>query len=79
MDDPDMILSIHADANCHTENPVIRQRLRPQRVDLEPRRLNSGRCLNHGPLFHDGGANKQRSKKRAVTSNLDTRLHGVVI
>src|SRR5918993_5550816 len=36
---PDMVLSIDRDARRLPHDPVIRQRLRPARVDLELRRL----------------------------------------
>ena len=35
-----MILGVDANANDIAQNPVIRQRLRPERIDLESRRLN---------------------------------------
>src|SRR6266853_2054065 len=40
MDDPDMILLIDPHSDCPAEQPVIRQRLRPQRINLEHRRLD---------------------------------------
>jgi len=35
LDDPDPIKSIDRDASDLTKNPIIRQRLRPQSIDLE--------------------------------------------
>ena len=40
MDDPDVILVVDPDADRHAEQPAVRQRLRPQRIDLEARRLH---------------------------------------
>ena len=42
MDDPDVVLGIDGHADRLAENPFVRQRLRPQRIDFEARRLNSG-------------------------------------
>src|SRR5204863_9061828 len=42
MDDPDVILRIDRYANGLAEDPVVRQRLRPQRVDFKPRRHDTG-------------------------------------
>src|SRR5919197_797082 len=38
MNDVDMIAGVDADPDRHAEDPVIRQRLRPHRIDLEARR-----------------------------------------
>ena len=38
VNDPDVIGAVDRDADRLPENPVIRQRLRPQRIDFEPRR-----------------------------------------
>ena len=38
MDDPDVILRVDGDADRLPENPVIRQRLRPEGIDFEARR-----------------------------------------
>ena len=44
MNDPDVVLLIDPHSDGPAEQPVIRQRLRPQRVDLEHR------CLDCAPL-----------------------------
>jgi len=41
MNDPDVILAIHRHADGVALNPVVRQRLGPHRVDLEPGRLDA--------------------------------------
>ena len=38
MDDPDVILGVDRNAGDRSEHPVVRQRLRPERIDLEARR-----------------------------------------
>ena len=38
MDDPDVISRIDRNAGDRPEQPVVRERLRPQRIDLEARR-----------------------------------------
>jgi len=43
VNDPDMILGIDGDADGLPENPVIRKRFGPQRIDFEPRRLRRRR------------------------------------
>ena len=39
MNDPDVIAGVHRHANGLTLIPAVRQRLRPHRIDFEPRRL----------------------------------------
>ena len=39
VDEPHVVLRVDVHADRHAEQPVIRQRLRPERIDLEPRRL----------------------------------------
>src|SRR5262249_4478771 len=38
VNDPDVILGVDRYADSLSENPMVRQRLRPQRIDFEPRR-----------------------------------------
>ena len=40
--DPDVVLRVDADADRLAEDPVVRQRLGPERIHFEPRRLNGG-------------------------------------
>jgi hypothetical protein len=44
MNDPDVILRVDGDAGDRSEEPVVRQRFRPERIDLERRR----RLRGHG-------------------------------
>src|ERR1700737_930437 len=48
-----MILVVDRHANGHTEQPMIRQRLRPQRVDFERRGLHGAPFLRDS-LFLEG-------------------------
>jgi hypothetical protein len=43
--DPDVIVGINPDADRLSENPVIRHRLGPQRIDFEARRLHGAVAL----------------------------------
>ena len=49
MNDPDLILAIHRHADHGADDPVVRQRLRPHRIDFESRRLDAGGL--HGRPF----------------------------
>ena len=63
MDDEDVILRVDADADHGAEHPVVRQRLRPHRVDLETRRLHG---LPRGAL--------QRGLSNAESDNARLRV-----
>ena len=52
MDHPDVIALVHRDADRRAEHPVVRQRLRPERIDLEVRSLNRAAALA-GQLARD--------------------------
>ena len=54
MDDPDVVLVVDPDADRHAEQPAVRQRLRPQRIDLEARRLDTVLLLCLGRVLKDG-------------------------
>ena len=43
VDDPDVVLLVDPDADRQAEHPVVRQRLGPERIDLE------AWCLDHLP------------------------------
>src|SRR6202035_221208 len=58
MNDPDMILGIHRYADRHAHDPMVRQRLGPQWIHLDPRRLNAG-SLDSSPLFEHCGPNSE--------------------
>ena len=48
MDDPDVILGVDAEADRLAEHPVVGQRLRPERIDFEARRLDRAAVLRGG-------------------------------
>ena len=43
MDDEDVVVRVHAHADRRAQQPMIRQGLGPERVDLEPRRVRETR------------------------------------
>jgi hypothetical protein len=45
-----MVLGIDADADRRAKQPVVRQRLWPQGIDFEARRLHGRALLRHGAL-----------------------------
>src|SRR5262245_20108630 len=69
MNDPDVVLRVNAYADRHPDVPVVRQRLRPQRINLEPGRHDHGFPLNvRHPLqraLTDEKRDKEREKSRA--------------
>ena len=52
MDDPDVILRIDRHADRVAQDPMVRQRLRPQRIDFKPRRLHAGGLRHRAVLQH---------------------------
>ena len=68
MDDPDVILGVDAEADRLPEHPVVRQRLRPHRIDLEPRRLEAGSILRRPRCSNDATGHD-----RAPTIAVDER------
>src|SRR5690242_3938685 len=63
MDDPDVVLRIGRDADRITEDPMIRQRLRPQRIDFEHRGLHSSRFRDSSAVLEDLVCNDQGAKR----------------
>ena len=67
MNNPDVLLVVDPHADGRTEEPVIRQRLRPQRVHLEEGRLATLR-LSGGPFersLTDSEHHHHRDKRHA--------------
>jgi hypothetical protein len=58
VDDPNVILSIHRNADSLAENPVIREGLRPQRIDFESRSSNS-RGFDRSSFLQDDTCNEK--------------------
>ena len=60
MNDPDVVLLIDPHADGPAEQPVIRQRLRPQRIDFEHRRLDGASLRVRLILQHATGRRRAR-------------------
>ena len=75
MDDPDIILRINGYADRHSDEPMVRQRLRPQRVHFKHRRLHGSR-FNSGPLFQQRGSHSERHQEpQEYRSDTQISLH----
>jgi hypothetical protein len=78
MDDPDMVLGIDGYADGLTLEPMVRQRLGPQRIHLEHGRLHCG-SLDSGPLLQQGRPDSERNQKnRKCCPNTEITLHNPV-
>ena len=75
MDDPDVILEVDADADGRTENPVIRQRLGPERIHLEPRSRCAGLRLRGRALLEPVLADTERHDAREKSRANDNVSH----
>ena len=64
MNDVDVILAVDADADRIAEHPMIRQRFRPERIDLEPRRLHRRVHLGRGGFLEQSLAESEHDKER---------------
>ena len=64
VDDPDVIVGVHTDANRGSEDPMIRERLGPERVDFESRRLHGAFRLRGGGALEERLPDAERSHKR---------------
>src|SRR5581483_3999108 len=63
VDDPDVILRVNRHADGHPDVPVVRERLRPERINLEPGRHDRTFSLNgRHPLQH-ALTNEERDKE----------------
>ena len=73
MNDPDVVLCICRHSDRVTQNPMVRERLRPQRVHLKHRRLNSGSfrycaVLQHLlPDYQQGEQDNQHHANEQIT------------
>ena len=68
MHDPDVVLRVDGHADRLAEHPVIRQRLRPERIDLEGRRLHAGGALGRGDAFERAARDEQRGDEHEEES-----------
>src|SRR6185369_8676655 len=76
VDDVDVILGVDADADHVAVHPVIRQRLRPHRVDFEPRRLRAALGLRLGGALQRALREAERNEQRKQAGSYrDVTLH----
>src|SRR5262249_16005285 len=68
---PDVILIVDADPAQAAEHPMIGQRFRPERIDFEPRRLNSGGGLLRGDLSIAGTSDDPEHNDEQSEANPD--------
>ena len=54
MNNPNVVLGIHRDANGRADDPMVRKRLWPQRVHFELWRFDAGGGDGSAPLEDDG-------------------------
>ena len=52
VDDPNIVVRVDVHADYRSQQPVVRQRFRPQGIDLQPRRHHSG-GLHFGSFVKD--------------------------
>src|SRR6186713_2676608 len=69
MHDPDVVASIDSDANRLTKNPVIRQGLRPERIDFERGHLFAREPLCGGDAAEGEARHDERSDNREEERN----------
>src|SRR6185295_2323476 len=62
VDDPDMVLRVHRDANGLAHDPVVGQGLGPQRIDLEARR-GDGSGFDYRMFLEQQRSDTQRTCK----------------
>ena len=76
MDDPDVVLRIDRHADGLPENPLVGQRLRPERIDFEPRRPDGGGF--HGGSFFEHGRRLEQCYQKREQDRTDKELtsHG---
>jgi hypothetical protein len=68
MDDPDVVLGIHTDADRPTHDPMVRQRFWPHWIHFKHGRLDSG-CLNRRPLLKQQRADSENGNERDNQTN----------
>ena len=69
MDDPDVIAFVHPDADRVTQQPVIRQRFGPERIDLEARRLDARLRLRRQRSLEQSLADAERRDNHGKGEN----------
>ncbi len=79
MNNPNVILGVHGDADGSTDNPMVGKRLRPHGIHFEARRLEArgfrGRLfLEHGRTDHQSDEEREKS-----CSGKEIALHGFLL
>jgi hypothetical protein len=65
MDDPDVVIVVHPYADGRTEKPMVRQGLRPERIDFEHRRLDGAAlCIDRSLKHHLSDAKNDDERER---------------
>ena len=62
MNNPNVVLGVHRDANGRADDPMVRKRLWPQRIDFKLRRFDAGGS-DGGPLLEDDRNDTERGEK----------------
>jgi hypothetical protein len=76
MRDPDVILAVNGHAGYRTENPVVWQRLRPQRIHFEDGGLDSAPSLSgRRPLKRAMTYSERDDDRDEGGANIKTALH----
>ena len=80
VDDPDVVPGVHRHADGRAEQPVVRQRFRPQRVDLEHRAKDHVALCGHRPAEHrlpqhDDGNQRETDRAQCESTTSSQCLH----
>src|SRR5262245_12327009 len=76
MRDPDVILAVNSHTGYRTEDPVVWQRLRPQRIHFKDRGLDSAPSLSGRRLLKQTPTGSERDEERDESgANIKTALH----
>src|SRR5439155_17833861 len=75
VNDPDMILSIDRHADRLTHNPMVRQRLRPQRIHFKPRSRYSGSLDSRSLLQEDTRYRKRPEQREKHRTRVNLTFH----
>jgi hypothetical protein len=78
MDDPHVVLCVDVDADRTPQEPVIRQRFRPQRIHFEARCLHGCLLLSQSLRGEESFASSETSKhadKRRTNEEIASTAH----
>src|SRR5262245_10857414 len=79
MNDPDVILRIDRHADGLAKNPVVRQRLRPKRIDFEARSHFTCGLYRNALLQYEAGYNKRGEHYQKGRTDVKITLHAVLL